>query len=298
MITRKILILEVNLKNYDVLKKIFEQDGFVCSSVLSMEDFKQVDFSSLELVLVNSHISYIDAQSLIKLINKDNIVHVPVVYLDNSKEYNKKLLHECFMHGICEYIKKPFDKQEILVRIKYHHSQFLKMGEYKLRVEKLGHLATVDQLSKSSSKMHMQAILKHQVENFRRYKTPTTIVYLSLLNINKNSLVFGFEYGEKAISLFSKELKHLIRESDVLARWGGADFMILLSNTEIKAAGLVVQKLKSKLSNVEFMKDVKPELAFGITSFVESDTLSDVVQRVKYAYSEAKKQQYGKVFIS
>jgi len=49
---------------------------------------------------------------------------------------------------------------------------------------------------------------------------------------------------------------------------------------------------------MEVMKDVKPELAFGITSFREGDDAKEVIERAKYALSEAKKQTYGKINIA
>jgi len=145
--------------------------------------------------------------------------------------------------------------------------------------------------------MHMQAILKHQINYFHRYKTDTTLIYLSLLNIDKLIGTFGLEKGEKVISSFAKVLKASIRESDVLARWAGSDFIILLTNTSVNASEHITKKLKSELSNVEVLKGIKPDLAFGITSFNENDDVRDVIERAKYALTEAKKQTYGKIQI-
>jgi len=298
MIKKQILILENNQKNFDILDAIFKEEDFDCVAVLDANSLQSLAIEDFDLVLVNSHVTYVSSKELIALIHADFTIKIPVLYLDNAKEHDKKKLQICFDDGACEYIKKPFDKSEILSRVKHHFGQFQKLKEYKLRVDKLGHLATVDQLSKLSSKMHMQAILKYQLNGYKRYKTDTSLVYLSLLNVDKTSNLFGFEYGERIIALFAKELKLLIRDSDVLARWVAADFMILLSNSDIKAAKVVVQKLKSKLANIEFMKNVKPELAFGITSFEEHNSVQELVQKAKYALGEAKKQEYGKIFIN
>jgi len=298
MIKKQILILENNQKNFDVLEHIFKEEEFDCVAILDADHLNTIKIDQFDLVLVNSHVTYISSKDLLELIHADYHIKVPVVYLDNSKEHDKKRLQECFDCGVSEYIKKPFDKHEILSRVKYHFGQLQKLKEYKLRVDKLGHLATIDQLSKSSSKMHMQAILKHQINTYKRYKNDTSLVYLSLLNVDKTSSIFGFEYGEKIIALFAKELKVLIRDSDVLARWSGAEFMILLTNSDIKAAEVVVKKLKAKLSQIEFMKGVKAELAFGITSFGDDESVQELVQKAKYALGQAKKQEYGKVFIS
>jgi len=182
--------------------------------------------------------------------------------------------------------------------VNYHCQQLYKLREYKLRVDKLGQLATIDQLSKLTSKMHMQAILKHQINYCKRYKTNATVIYLSLININKLIAVFGLEKGEKIIAKFAKNLKSTIRESDVVSRWAGSEFVLLLPNTNAKAGELMVKKLKQKLSNIEIMNNTMPELAFGMTEVVDDDNVEEIISRVQYALKEAKKQTYGKIFLA
>ena len=300
MIKKQILILEVNEQNYNVLHSLFEKNNIDATAVLNKEEFDAIEskIEEYDLVLVNSHITYATIEEVTNFANFSVSLKVPVIYLDNSKEHNKVMLQECFEHGVADYIKKPFDSKEILYRIKYHSEQFFKIKEFKLRVDKLANLATIDQLSKSTSKMHMQAILKHKISYYNRYKVDTSVIYLSLLNVDKIVGSFGLEKGERLISIFAKELKANIRESDVLARWAGSDFIILLTNTSIEAAEFIAKKLNTKLSSVEILPNVKPELAFGITSFNDDDDLKDILDRARYALSEAKKQTYGKIHIA
>jgi len=300
MIKKQILILEVNEQNYNVLHSLFEKNNIDVTAVLNKEEFEAIEskIEEYDLLLVNSHITYATIEEVANFANFSVSLKVPVIYLDNSKEHNKVMLQECFEHGVADYIKKPFDSKEILYRIKYHSEQFLKIKEFKLRVDKLANLATIDQLSKSTSKMHMQAILKHKISYYNRYKVDTSVIYLSLLNVDKIVGSFGLEKGERLISIFAKELKANIRESDVLARWAGSDFIILLTNTSIEAAEFIAKKLNTKLSSVEILPNVKPELAFGITSFNDDDDLKDILDRARYALSEAKKQTYGKIHIA
>jgi diguanylate cyclase (GGDEF)-like protein len=297
MVKKQILILENNQKNYELLNTIFSEEDFESVAVLSREDFDALQIDMYDLVIVNTHVNYIEPAKLLDLIHKEYHVKVPVIYLDNAAEHDKKMLKECFEHGASEYIKKPFDKYEILFRVRYHFTQVQKMKEYKLRVDKLAHLATVDQLSKSSSKMHMQAILKHQLNNYKRYKIDTSIIYMSLVNVDKFVGLFGFEVGEKLISVFAKELKNILRESDFLARWAGSDFIILLTNTDAQSALIAAKKINEKLSRVDIMKNTQPVMAFGITQFKESDDIGELLSRSKYALKEAKKQEYGRTLL-
>jgi len=299
MTNKQILIIELNEQNYKVLDTVFSKAGYSVVSILDDVGFKEFNqkIDTFDAILVNSHVEFVSVNDVVKLAEFDTGLKIPVIYIDSSKEHNKQKLQECFEAGVADYIKKPFDSKEMLARLSYHCEQLIKLREYKLRVDKLANLATIDQLSKLTSKMHMQAILKHQINYFNRYKTDTTLIYLTLLNIDKLIGTFGFEKGEKFISQFAKVLKSTIRQSDVLARWAGSDFIILLTNTSIDASEFIAKKIKAELSNADIMQGIQPELAFGITSFTEDDNVKEVLERAKYALSEAKKQSYGKIHI-
>ena len=296
MIKKQILILEVNEKNANTLKSIFIDSTI--TSAISKAEIHDVELmaADFDLVIVNSKIDYINPKELNELINIHFSVKIPVIYIDNSKEFDKKMFRECFNNGVSDYIKKPFDSYEILARVKFHIQQLDKLKEYKLRVDKLASLATQDQMSKSSSRMHMQSILKHYLDSYKREKFEVSIVYLSLLNINKIVSTFGFKYGEKVLSNFSKELKKLIRTSDVLSRWSGSEFMILLPKTSTASAMVFVKKLNSAISKINILNDTKPIVAYGIIEFIEHDSVDEIASRARYALREAQKQEYGKIF--
>lgn len=294
---KRVLILEVNDKNFRSLESVLKNEGFESVQYRhDIDDFK-IDAEDLDVVLVNTHIEYLKIEQIQNHICSELEPKVPIVYLDNSKEVDKDLLKRCYDSGASDFIKRPFGAKEVLARVVHHSENFYKMREYKLRVEKLAHLATVDQMSKLTSKMHMQAILKHQINIFNRVKSPISILYIGLISVDKAVNTFGFEYGEKLIQYFSKELKKLLNDSDALARWSGPNFMVLLSNTDLEQASSLAKKLNASLANTEIMKGTKPTVAFGITEFVEGDTIEQIEQRAEYALKDAKKKEYGKISI-
>ncbi|WP_434636116.1 diguanylate cyclase [Sulfurimonas sp. NW7] len=300
MIKKQILILEVNQHNFDVLNSLLKKHEFTCKAVLNLNEFNIVkkNIDEYNLILVNTSINYLDLTQTIFESNFDGSVKIPTVFIDSAELYSEEKLDKCFKAGGCDYIKKPFASLEIIDRVSYHCEVFTKLQEYRLRMDKLANLATVDQLSKLTSKMQMQVILKYQIDYYNRYQTDTTIVYFSLININKIIGMFGLYHGEKLILLFAKELKKLIRKSDVLARWEGSDFILILTNTSEKLSEVFIKKMSAALSRAESIEKSNLEIAFGITSFMENDEMKNVIERAKYALYEAKQQRYGKIFIA
>jgi diguanylate cyclase (GGDEF)-like protein len=296
-----ILIIEINEQNLTVLKTLLEKKEYSVEGIVDQDSFLKFtkEQKNFDLILVNAHTKYTTAEDIKKLTDIGSVYDgVPVIYIDSAKEYDKAMLEKAFDLGATDYIKKPFDSKEILARIKHHLQVDRKLREYKLRVDKLANLATIDQLSKSTSKMHMQAILKHELNNFKRYERETSLIYLGISNIEKYIGAFGLEKGEKHIANFAKFLRLNIRESDVLARWVGSEFLILLTNTNIKTAESVVRKIKITLANDEKLSNEQLELAFGLSGLQKDDDVDEVLERVKYVYNEAKKQTYGKLKVA
>ncbi len=294
---KQILILENKQKNFDVLDSILSNKNFACKVVLDKKSLDILTIGDFDLLLVNSHISYITSADVVALVHTKNTMKVPIIYIDNSPQHNKAMLQECFDNGVCEYFKNPFDKNEILSRVMYHFKNFEEMKECKKRVNKLSNFITVDQLSKLSSKVHMQAILRHQLNNYKRYKINTSLMCINLINVDKIVSVFGFETGEKLIFAFAKELNKHFRESDTLARWAGTDFIVLLSNTSAQNTYKIAQKINEQLAKKEILKGIKPIMAFGITEFIEDDNMLEIIERSKYALKGARKQEYGRILI-
>jgi len=295
-----LLILEINEKNYAVLKNLFDKHNYKTTAVLDRESFEEMMASKehYDAIIVNANIKFAQSRDIQKLAEEER-EFIPVIYIDSAKVHDKSLLEESFKAGAADYIKKPFDSKEILVRIRRHIDIGKKLREYKLRIDKLANLATIDQLSKSTSKMHMQAILRHELSNYKRYgNEDVSIIYLGITSIEKHIAAFGLEKGEKIIAQFAKFLRSNIRESDVLARWVGSEFIILLTNTSIKTTESVIRKLKILLASDEKLAKSQLELAFGITALKKDDVYEELLARVQYAYKKAKKQTYGHLEIA
>lgn len=293
----KILIIEINQDNFDALNNVLKKDGFIGESVLESKDLEKINFEDGEysLILVNADVTYIEIEDIVALANTKYGTKVPVIYIDSAKTHDKKLLHKCFESGGSDYIKNPFDSAELLARIHYHYNLFDKIKKCQEGLDQLANFAMVDQLSKLSSKVHIQSILKHQLNNYKRYKTPTSIIYFSVLNIDKIIGKFGLKVGEKIIYKFSQDLKNFIRKSDEIGRWDGSDYIIVLTNTDLKSAENLAKKLKIQLSKTDMLKGIQPDLAFGVTSLRDDDELNDIISRAENAFIEATKQEYGKI---
>jgi len=82
-----------------------------------------------------------------------------------------------------------------------------------------------------------------------------------------------------------------LRETDVLARWGGEEFLILMRDTDLTKGMVVAQKLKSAVRrHFEDLYEGRISLSVGVTTFRKGDTVNSLVRRADIAMYSAKQR--------
>lgn len=124
-----------------------------------------------------------------------------------------------------------------------------------------------------------------------RYKTPFSIAMSDVdhfSNINNN---YGHLVGDRVLQTFCKTVKSAIRDVDILTRYGGDEFILILPNTEIDSALEVAEKLRIAVSNLKFQykgETFQVTSSFGIAQFRESDTIKSLIKRADDTLYKAK----------
>ena len=103
--------------------------------------------------------------------------------------------------------------------------------------------------------------------------------------INDN---YGHDIGDEILIELTDLVRKSIRNIDILARWGGEEFMIITPNTDINSTKLLAERLRKEISEKDFYKVDKLTCSFGVTSFKEKDDIDSIIKRVDKALYKAK----------
>jgi diguanylate cyclase (GGDEF)-like protein len=95
----------------------------------------------------------------------------------------------------------------------------------------------------------------------------------------------------------AKIIKLSVRESDVACRWGGEEFAVALSETNIEDAILVAQKIRITIENHVFINDLKITCSIGVSQFHTSDEYQNLFKRADDALYKAKNNGKNRVEI-
>ncbi|MBL4739782.1 MAG: GGDEF domain-containing protein [Sneathiella sp.] len=105
--------------------------------------------------------------------------------------------------------------------------------------------ASIDALTDCYSRNSGEEILDVQFRIARRQKNHLSIIFLDLDDFKVVNDKFGHDAGDKVLACAAENLRHILRESDVLIRWGGEEFVMLLPHTDSHGAAKAIRRLQA-----------------------------------------------------
>jgi diguanylate cyclase (GGDEF)-like protein len=93
-------------------------------------------------------------------------------------------------------------------------------------------------------------------------KLPISVVISDFNDLKKINDNYGHKTGDKFLKAYADILKKISRQEDIIARWGGDEFVILLPNTGEEKTKNLIDRIKSELKKIEISNE-KLSIAFG-----------------------------------
>jgi diguanylate cyclase (GGDEF)-like protein len=161
-----------------------------------------------------------------------------------------------------------------------------------IQKENLIKLSLTDSLSGISNRVKFEQELDKWYELSKRYKTPLTLIIFDIDNFKSINDLYGHLAGDGVIISITKLISKTIRKTDIFARWGGDEFVILLPNTSKDSALELAERLRKIISEIFVEKQGCLSCSFGVVSLEAYDTLNSFIKRADEKMYESKK--FGK----
>lgn len=146
----------------------------------------------------------------------------------------------------------------------------------KYLVEKLEKLAALDGLTGVYNRPYFDQYATKEINRINRYGGVISMIYLDIDRFKTINDTYGHPAGDLVLTKVAEALSNNIRESDVLARFGGEEFVILLPHTDVLAARALGERLRYALENMNLVfdgQDIPVRASFGITGFTAGNKL-------------------------
>jgi len=112
-------------------------------------------------------------------------------------------------------------------------------------VSRLRRLTEQDELTGLANRRAFERVLAREWARAQRYRRPLSILFIDLDDFGAVNKKYGHLTGDRALRWVCQLLSENIRETDLAVRWGGEEFAILLPETDLKAACMVAERLRS-----------------------------------------------------
>lgn len=166
------------------------------------------------------------------------------------------------------------------------------------RATKYEELSSIDNLTGIYNRTKFEIELQTEIDRVKRYKIdPFSLVFFDIDYFKKINDTYGHLEGDNALKSISKLISLNIRSTDIIARWGGEEFVIIMPMTSLEKAFLVTEKFRKLIKDTKFDVIGSVTCSFGITEFKSNDDAGSILLRADKAMYKAKMNGRDKVEI-
>jgi len=149
-----------------------------------------------------------------------------------------------------------------------------------------------DPLTNVNNRGAMDKVLPREISLARRFKTPLSLLVLDVDKFKSINDAHGHQVGDDVLQSFAKVLRDCVRDTDLIFRYGGDEFVISLSNTGLDGALELAERVRMIIERCHQYSNVQMMLStsIGVTELRDNDTAESVFLRADSALLEAKRR--------
>jgi diguanylate cyclase (GGDEF)-like protein len=119
--------------------------------------------------------------------------------------------------------------------------------------ENAEHLTITDDLTKLFNYRYLMQYLESNVKHCLRYKKKVSLLFIDVDGFKKINDTFGHLVGSQALAEMGQVFRRMVREADVVGRYGGDEFVIVLPDTPLNGAMVIAERIRKKVEECEFV---------------------------------------------
>lgn len=199
-----------------------------------------------DLILVDIYMPGCNGMELARIIRQmDAFVSIPIVFLSAESNFDKQLL--AMGLGADDFLTKPIQPEHLVSSISSRVKRSLKLRSFMVRDSLTGllnHTAFKDQMDR-------------EVAQAKRRGKPLSFAMVDIDHFKRVNDTYGHPAGDRVIVSLSRLLKQRLRETDMVGRYGGEEFAVILSNTGGAEAAKVLDAIRQDFAQLRHLADGK-----------------------------------------
>ncbi|WP_301898825.1 GGDEF domain-containing protein [Pseudidiomarina terrestris] len=152
---------------------------------------------------------------------------------------------------------------------------------------KLNRLASTDGLTLLHNRRHLTELTEAEITRSERYEKPMSVLLIDIDHFKLINDLFGHLKGDEVLQHLAKLIRMELRQHDLIGRWGGEEFLVVLPETDITTAEQVAERIRAAISSFNWSdnlkKDMTVTLSIGVSQLAPNETLNRILNRADKA---------------
>lgn len=179
----------------------------------------------------------------------------------------------------------------------YEHSLYEFHQQEMAAKQKLESLSRIDPLTGLYNRRAINDLLSVEIKKSQRYQTPLSVIIFDLDNFKHVNDTHGHLKGDEVLKTTSNLMQDNLRETEILGRWGGEEFILICPQLTLSQAAQLAEKVRLLIAQQRFDALGQVTASFGVTQFTTSLDLETLVAEADKALYQAKHNGKNQVVV-
>lgn len=273
--------------------------AFILSLIAVIESLIILEyyFPSLTVAYKSRYIRFVDiaCTMFICIISISMLVGSVLHSYQKERDFVKQCLEKI------EKQKREIEYQRNLLKSKNDELKTLKEKAEQLnkvlQEEKktLEQISITDYLTEINNRRFININLETEIKKALRYGNNLSIIMMDIDNFKSINDMYGHHVGDQVLKTISKTIKSNLREVDLVGRYGGEEFLIILPNTGLEAAYNIADRIRNKIAKIKFDNyDIKVTISGGVAQ-LKDDKGTDLLKKADALLYKAKEKGRNRI---
>ena len=290
-----ILVIDDDPMSCDILREIFQNTYHVhaCASGKEGIEYLRKNTNRVKLVLIDNFMPGMSGIEFLRMCKQDEVLNIiPQIMITSSENEQDQI--EAFEAGAYDYITKPFTQEIVVARVNHVMSISRRTSIFDVIEQKYNQKPELDTATQLLSKMTFKGLAERLIETLSNEQHALMVIDID--DFKQVNDQYGHLAGDNVIRCVADELTKIFRKTDLIGRFGGDEFIVLMSKikgrdmAKIKAAEVIKVVLLSCVKKF----NISTSLSIGLAFYERQDTIESLFLRADHALYEAKNSGKGK----
>lgn len=299
----KALVIEDDQVSRLMVQKYLEAAGFhVVACPSGQEGLNIIKEQGIRVAIIDWVMPGMDGVSLCRKVRSLGLKRYIYMIILTGKNRKNDLV-EAFDAGADDFITKPFDRDELISRVKVG-VRIIDLEDKRLKTQKeLLRLAKEDPLTNLLNRRALLDEVLNELNRSGREGRSVSAIMVDVDNFKRINDRHGHIEGDAILTEFAERLQKSCRPYDKVGRYGGEEFLVLLPNTPGDAALTVAERMLGDVNSTVFLaggRKVNLSASFGVATITpggkdREKQLDELIRMADQALYKAKKKGKGRV---